>query len=121
MSVLTTEKEALVELLGEVVPTYAYIPARITPPVAIITPGNPYLSDGNSFGTFLVRFAIDLVIPTQAAELASQALDTLVDDVVVSLVNAKYGVDNVSAPYAMETNGATYVAITVSTNKTINL
>lgn len=121
MSALTDEKNVLAGLLTDVVPTFAYVPARITPPVAIITSGSPYLQAGDTFGSFLVRWSIDLVMPTQAAEMSSEGLDTLIDDVVVLLVNNKYGVDNVSAPYAMETNNATYLAVTVSTTKQINL
>jgi hypothetical protein len=121
MSAITDAKVALKGILETVVPTSTYIPARITPPIAIISAGSPYLEDGNTFGTYLVRFAVDLVIPTQANDSATEALDVLIDDVVVTLVNNQYSVDNVSQPYAMETNGATYLAATVSTNKFINL
>jgi hypothetical protein len=121
MSVLTDEKNTLVGILEAVVPTFAYVPSRITPPLAIITNGSPYLQSGDTFGTFAARWDVTLVIPTGANDVTTEALDTLIDDVVVLLVNNKYGVDTVSASYAMEANNATYLAVTVSTTKIINL
>lgn len=121
MSALTDAKVALATVLEPVVTTYPYLPPRITPPVAVITPGSPYLAPGDTFGTFLVRLQIDLVTPTSANETATEGLDTLIDDVVVELVNNGYSVDTVSTPYAMETGGATYLAASVTINKQINL
>lgn len=118
---LHSEKLQLVSLLEDTVPCLSYVPQRMTPPVAIITTGNPYLESGATYGTFVVRWQITLVFPTASADVSDEAMDNLVDDVVVLLVNNKYGVDNVSAPFAMEANNTQYLAITVSTNKQINL
>jgi hypothetical protein len=118
---LKEAKEALATVLNAAVTTVDHIPARIVPPVAIISPGSPYLEDGNTFGKLSVRLEVSIVAPTKANDTSTDQLDSLIEDVLVALYNNKYGVESVSQPYAMETGNATYLAATVSVNTLIQL
>jgi len=90
---------------------FPYLPERITPPLAVVQAGSPFLSQGGSFGEFKSRWDITLVTPTGANDVSTEKLYDLLEDSIVALVNSKYSVEEVSKPYALAANNATYVAV----------
>lgn len=101
------------------IPAFAYAPGRFVNPSAIIMPGSPYVESGNTFGTVLARFQVELVMGTAANQVSTSGLDDQIENALVALINAGYSVDQVSAPYALEANGQQYLAATISVNNTI--
>jgi len=112
MSELMTVATELATVLKDAgLPAFPTLPNRITPPVAVVQAGSPFMESGGSFGEFKTRWEITLVTPTGANEVATEKLYTLLEDAIVSLVNSKYSVETVSKPYALEANNAQYVAL----------
>jgi len=112
MSELMTVSTDLADTLKDAgIPAFPTLPNRITPPVAVVQAGSPFLSQGGSFGEFKSRWDITLVTPTGANDVSTEKLYVLLEDSIVALVNSKYSIEEVSKPYALEANNATYVAI----------
>jgi len=108
---MTVATELATVLKDAGLPAFPTLPNRITPPVAVVQAGSPFMESGGSFGEFKTRWEITLVTPTGANEVATEKLYTLLEDAIVSLVNSKYSVETVSKPYALEANNAQYVAL----------
>lgn len=101
--------------------SYDYNPARLNVPSAVVMPGTPYVTDGDVFGSINVSYTVDLIMGTAANSVTAQGLDDQIENALVALINAGYGVDNVSAPYAVDINNGTYLAATLTVNANISL
>lgn len=103
------------------IPTYDYLPARITPPVGVVLPEQPYLTSGSTFGSFDVRLAAVLVVGAVNNKTATTTLDGIITTAVIAATNAGFLVREVSKPYAYDTGGAKYLAIDLIVTKSIHL
>lgn len=123
MSALTDARTHLADVLaqGTNVQTFAFMPDRMTPPACIVLPGTPYLSAGATFGKFTLGLEVVLVTDAKVNETGAQALDSLVDDAVVALVNDGIGVSEVSEHWQMTIGNATYLASTITTQQPVQL
>ena len=123
MSVLGNKREAIATTLAADlgIAGFSYIPGRIVPPCVMVAQGSPYVESGEVYGTFKTRFSVDLVSATAANDVTTEALDMMVEDALVSLINQGINVENVGQPYALDTNNATYLAATITINTTERL
>ena len=101
------------------IPSFAFFPGRLIVPSAVVMPGSPYVESGNTFGSLLVRFQVELIMGTANNEVVTSGLDTQLQEAIVGFINANYSVENVSAPYALEANGQQYLASTITVTSTI--
>lgn len=99
----------------------SYIPGRIVPPLYLVTSGSPYIESGDTYGTFKVGMNVDVISATAANDTSTEALDVLIEDALVSLVNSGVSVLSTTQPFQLEANNATYLAATISISKTVNL
>lgn len=121
MSILGDMRQAVADVVetATTIPAYAYFPGRLIVPSAVVMPGSPYLESGNTFGTLLAHFQVEIIMGTAANEVTTSGLDDQVENALVAFVNAGYGVEQVSAPYALEANGQQYLAATISVNNSL--
>ena len=121
MSAIGDMRQAVADVVNTAtsIPAFPYAPGRFVVPSAIVMPGSPYVESGNTFGTVLARFQVELVMGTAANQVSSSGLDDQIENVLVAFINAGYSVDQVSAPYALEANGQQYLAATISINNTL--
>lgn len=118
MATLTTLRTNLATLVGTVTgaPAFAYLLERPTPPVSMISPGNPYVigdEEDTTFGEWRVNYRVDVVAPNATNETKTGSIDDTIGELLAGLDSAGYLVGNVSAPYGLELNGATYLAVTL--------
>jgi hypothetical protein len=118
---LTIVKQEVATLVSSVVPTHPYLPERFNPNVAFVTPGSPYLQSGLTYGKFLAKFNIDVVIAPQSNEEATKALDEIVNDIVTLLLSEGYGINQVGQPYPLESQNTTFLAITIEIETLVSL
>tara|TARA_R110000782_G_scaffold104983_1_gene192861 strand:- start:609 stop:866 length:258 start_codon:yes stop_codon:yes gene_type:complete len=76
-------------------------------------PGATYVEEGDTFGSFTARYTVDLVMGTASNSVTAAGLDDQIETALIALVNAGYSVEQVSQPYAMEANNASYLAATI--------
>jgi hypothetical protein len=92
-----------------------YIPGRVMPPVVIFTPGSPYLAPETVGNEYELSLDLKAVAMTADNEMATNALDLLVEQVVHAIAQLNYvRFKSVGSPYALEANGATYLSADVS-------
>ena len=83
-----TEARQDVKAALEAVPglnVYEFVPERITPPVAIVTPDDTYVQPGRVLGEFEVGLRVRLYAKTATNKVVTQALDELIVNVVNAL------------------------------------
>lgn len=118
MATLTVLREDLAELVATVTgfPAFAYLLERPTPPVSMISPANPYVAtddDQSTFTDYRVNFRVDVVAPNATNGMKTEKIDETIGELLTGLETTGYLVGNVSAPYGLELNGATYLAVTL--------
>jgi hypothetical protein len=64
---------------------YNHIPERITPPVATVSAGNPYVEDGDTFGEYLVRLHVRVVAEKKTNEVMTDNVDDLIAAAIEAL------------------------------------
>jgi hypothetical protein len=120
---LTTTKQNFVADLvaaGLTVETVAFIPERITPPVAIVRPGGTYITPLTLGGEWRLGVEIDLIAATAANEMVEENLDGLICDLIAALPNYAT-LSNISAPAGLTTGNAEYLSATATLELAITL
>ena len=112
-----TEVKEVLEGAGMTVSDY--LPERVSPPLAIISPGEPFVEEGQTFTTFGIRLDVVLVAGRASNEVSTTELYDLIEQAVFNL--GDWSIERVARPYALEANGVQYLATTVqiNTNKEI--
>ncbi|MGK0715143.1 hypothetical protein ACR5KS_03610 [Leucobacter sp. W1153] len=123
MNALQTVRESVATLASDATGAQAhpFMPGRLVPPAAIVLPGSPYLSSGDTFGTFRMGLEVVVVAAGKVNETASNTLDGLIVDTVVELVNAGISVSEVSDPWSLTVSNAEYLAATITTTQPVEL
>jgi hypothetical protein len=99
-----------------------YIPARVTPPVLIITSGSPYLMPETLGNEYEMNLDIKCVAMTADNESATNALDLLIEQTIHAISNLHYvQLKSVNQPYGLDANGAVYLTSDVSVMVSITL
>lgn len=118
MATLTELRTDLAEVVATATgfPASGYLLERPTPPVSMISPANPYVvgdDDDTAFGEFRVNYRVDFVAPNATNEIKTEKVDETIGLLLSGLEAEGYLVGNVSAPYGLELNGATYLSVTL--------
>lgn len=99
---------------------WPYVPERITPPVALVREGLPYVEDApaDGYGRWLVRHQVDLVAGRGSNEATTKALDAMVTDALAALEDVADTTTEVGEFYTLQANGTAYLAVTITTTTT---
>jgi hypothetical protein len=114
MNALTQARYDLAESLNDAdIITEYYIPPRITPPLAIISPSSVYVRQGDTFSSFEVGLEITLVAQTASNPKATESLD---DALVLAIgaIPVSWTIQSVEQPFALNTGNAEYLATKIS-------
>jgi len=104
-----TELAGLLEAQGlTVVP---FLPERPQPPICLITSGDPYIVQGQTFTEFKIGLDVTLVASKATNEVATEQLDLMIEK---ALFATEFEIEQVGAPFALEINNAQYLAARVS-------
>lgn len=110
---LLTEVKAELQEAG--INSFDYLPERLNPPVAIVSPGEPFVEEGDTFTTFKVTLDVVLVAGKATNVVSTDQLYDLIDTAIFNLGDWK--VSTVQRPYQLEANGAYYLATTLTISK----
>lgn len=126
MGTLTTLREGLVATLREAgITALGYEPERITPPVAIVSHGEPYLTEpteGRTYapGTYVLRLQVRLVLPVATAEVLTPELDEQIEAVHAATADT-WDLTEVTSPFTLIANGVNYAATDLTLTDLITL
>ena len=91
---------------------YETIPARVNAPCFIVSPGSPYVEEGETFTDFAVRFEVVALAGVATNEVISEELDTLIINALDALDT--WGIEGVDTPSQFEINGANYLGTRIN-------
>ncbi|QKS15600.1 hypothetical protein HUN59_04645 [Curtobacterium sp. Csp2] len=118
---LAAERDYLAKLIAPIGTVKPYLPERLNPPLWIITPADPYVTNGDTFGTVRVHFVLTFVGPVKTAASTAPALDQALDDAVAKLLPGGYRIEEVSAPFVLQANNAQYPAVSLTASNPTDL
>lgn len=96
-----------------------HLPERMSPPLAIIAAGSPYLEGGTTFGSYTARFTVVLVCPAGTNATVTKALDASVTQAVVVLDGADFGLERVDQPTMLQHGGGNYLSTTLDVRRDV--
>lgn len=97
-----------------------YLPDRITPPVVIVMPNQPYLTPETVGSEYTMNLEVVCIAATASNETASEQLDELIESVLNALP-AYAGISTVGKPYALATGNAEYLSSNLNVTVTITI
>lgn len=92
-----------------------YVAEVLAPPVAVVAPGDPYLTLGEPapFGHYNVNLSVLLVGSKGTHKAAAEAVDALIEQVVAAL-DSDWEVTSVTQPGQVNLNGSAYLGAVLS-------
>ena len=111
------------DLTGAGLKTTDHVPAKVVPPVVIISTGDPYVEQENdstfSGDTFVVHLELYLVVGTATNSAATNALNEMIEKVIFNL--GDWHIDSVTPPFMAPHNDSVYLSAKVSITNTITI
>lgn len=100
----------------------AFVPDRITPPVAIIVPSGDWVQSADNFAQFRIGFDVTLVTQTASNAKVTDELDQMVDDAIAAVTNAVgFYCGTVGAPSYLSVQNAEFLSVTMTVYQNIKL
>lgn len=100
----------------------AFVPDRISPPLAILQPSGDWVVGGDTFAAFRIGFDVTLVVQTAANETVSSALDDLVDSTLDAISSAAgFYTSQVAAPTLLSVQNAEFLSTTITVYQNTSL
>lgn len=122
MATLTEAREDLADgLSGLGFTVYDHVPGSIVTPCALISTGDPYVEEGDTFNDteMKVNLEIFVITGTSTNATATKALDALITKVIFH--TAEWHLDGASAPFVSTVNGSDYLTCRLALSKITNL
>lgn len=102
---LAARRAALVDLLTEAdVDATGHLPEQLHPPLALVEPADPYLTDNGQvgYGGWSLTYDVYLVTARGTSEAMTEALDALIGKAVQALDTDTFDVTRVARPYGLD-------------------
>ncbi|SNS41584.1 hypothetical protein SAMN06309944_0164 [Micrococcales bacterium KH10] len=121
MSVLNDIRTGIVQALEAAgIQAFDHLPERLNPPVAVLVPGSPYLEAGDVFGTHKVRYTVALVAGNATNDMATKALDELIETAVTALWDTA-DLERAGDVYTYQANNGQYLAVDLEISDVIRI
>lgn len=93
----------------------AFVPERITPPVAVMEPSSDWVVSGDVFGAYRIGFDVTLITRTASNAKVTDEIDQMLDELIVAVSSAAgFYCGSAGKPFDMNVNGADYYAVSVT-------
>ncbi|MGD7734131.1 hypothetical protein ACQCX5_14405 [Propionibacteriaceae bacterium G57] len=122
MGVISDLAAALAADLGEVTGwrVVDHVPARVAPPVVILASADPWLTPGDTFGTWQANYEAQLVAGIGTNDVIIDALAGAAVAILAYLPD-RWAIAHVSAPWRATINDAEAPVVTIPITATITL
>lgn len=99
-----------------------YVAETIVPPVAVVVPSDPYVTDEDvPFGHVNVNLSILVIGGKGTNKAAASQIDSLIAQAFVALLTAGYDVTEVSPPGQVNLNGQSFLGAVIDLSETVKL
>lgn len=114
---IRTDLEAA--LTGAGLTAHDHLPPQIHPPVVLIEPADPYITDGSAehgYGVHVVSHDLHVITRKGTGQTQTTELDELIQTVITA-TDARWDMGDTARPYRLQVGSTTYLAsrVTVST------
>jgi hypothetical protein len=100
----------------------AFVPDRITPPMAIITPAGNWVESADTFASFRIGFDVTLITQTASNAKVTDELDQMVDDAIAAVTVAPgFYCGSVGAPTYLSVQNAEFLSVAMTVYQNIKL
>lgn len=101
--------------------TKDHVPAKVVPPVVIISTGDPYIEETDTFDQteFKVNMELYLVTGTATNSAATVAINEMIEKVIFNL--GDWDIAYVSPPFMGEANGNMYLSARIRITNTFTI
>lgn len=99
--------ELKTQLTAAGITVHDHVPERLAPPAAVIEPGSPYVTSGDTFCDYMTRFNVVLFAAVAANKVATDELDRHICAVLEAVDT--FDLDGVDSPSTFDVNGAAYL------------
>lgn len=99
---------------------HANLPASVTAPCYVLQPAEPYVSEGETFGSFEVFLDLIFIAAVGLNSTKTEAVETAIEEAAICLIGEGFSLDSISGPQPLEINGVAYTGCTFSTSININ-
>ena len=114
MNSLTQTRQDVVDVLTAAgLNAFTTIPDRATPPLVGVSHDNPYVEDGPTMNAYTVHLAIRIVGQPGSADVAAEAIDAMVCQVITALAPDQWSI-TVNGPGVMTVGNAEMPAVDIS-------
>ncbi len=100
----------------------AFVPERITPPIAVMEPSGDWITSGDTFGAYRVGFDVTLITQTASNAKVTDEIDQQVDDFLTAIANASgFYCGSASAPTYLSVQNAEFLSVTLTVYQNTSL
>lgn len=116
MTTLREIRAALTTALAPVgAPVLGDLPARFTPPIAVLVPGSPYVESGELFGSYKVRHTVVLIVGGGSTVAASERLDGLIAQALAAVVESDgFYLESIDQPALYQHVGTEFLSCAIN-------
>lgn len=116
-------RQALTDLITNAgVACSGFVPERVTPPLAVVSPSGSWIESGESFGEFRVSFDVTLVAQMGSNAKVTEAVDSLLETVLVAVQAAPgFYSPSVSSPQVLAVNNAEFLSVPLTIVQIVRL
>jgi len=115
LTAIRTEVRDLIVAAG--IKSQEYTAEALVPPVAVVVPGEPYLSPSSTFGAHDVNLQVLLIGGKGTNKTVTAQLDAMTETVIEAL--REWDLANVAQPGLLTVNGARYLGTVLYLSTTI--
>lgn len=92
-------------------------PNTLTPPAAVVVPGQPYIERGTRFGEYQENIRVFIIMAHSASNKKTlDDLDNILDQIIEQFENNSIPFGEVDAPEGVEIDGKNYYAVSLTTS-----
>lgn len=124
MAGLTQTRKALATALEATgYPVKDHVPEQISPPVILVSTGDPFVEDSDTFSKSEKKVYLELFLVAESGENVKkiETLETMIEDVIVAVINAGWKFTGASAPFESTINQSIYLASRVTASNEFNI
>jgi len=122
MSVLADERSAVAAALEAAgIQSVDHIPGRLTPPIAVVSTGSPYLAPGGTFGSHELNLRVTLIAKNGANDVQTDELDGLIEKAATALLLTNWTVGEITQPAQIDVNGTAFLSTSINVSTPITL
>lgn len=96
-----------------------HLPERLPAPCALLAAGSPYVESGDSFGSYTVRFTVQLVCSVGTNQAETVELDEHITAFLVALDASAWELEQVNQPEMLSHGNAFHLSTTVDVARTV--